>query len=219
VRRIVAPFLGAFLMLLATASRIAPAQDTHEVFDKEMSKPIIRGGIAFRSYCILCHGDRGDGVSRAAKLYVGLNLTIRPRPAEYYEKIIRGGGPSVGSAPSMPPWQDELSDEQIRDVVTFLTVLRDPIRRGEVIYKTNCVQCQGVNGDGRGRAAKLYDPPPADLTISDRTDQYKEKIIRLGGERLRRSSVMPPWEERLSDSEITDLIAYLRTIVVPANNR
>jgi cytochrome c oxidase cbb3-type subunit 3 len=215
VRRIVALFLGPVLTLFATMAGSTPAQDTHETFDREMSKPIIRGGIVFRSYCILCHGDRGDGAARAAKLYAGLNLTIRPRPVAYYEKIIRQGGEGVGAAPSMPPWQDELSDEQIQDVVTFLTVLGDPVRRGEVVFKTNCVLCHGVHGDGRGRAAKLYDPPPTDLTGSERTDGYKEKIIRLGGEALRRSSVMPPWAARLSNSEITDLIAYLRAIVVP----
>jgi len=130
--------------------------------------------------------------------------------------VIRKGGEAVGASPSMPPWQDELSDEQVGDVLAFLTVLEDPVRRGEVTFKTNCVLCHGVRGDGKGRAAKLYDPPPVDLTRSEKSDEYREKIIRLGGEAMHRSSGMPPWEERLTKAEIDDLIEYLRTIsVVP----
>jgi cytochrome c oxidase cbb3-type subunit 3 len=193
---------------------VTRAQDTHETVDKELSKPMIRGGIVFKSYCVVCHGERGDGVARAAKLYTSVNLAIGKRPALYYEKIIRKGGESVGASPSMPPWQNELSDEQVADVLAFLTVLDDPVRRGEVVFKTNCVLCHGVRGDGRGRAAKLYDPRPADLTRSEKTDEYREKIIRLGGEPMRRSSGMPAWEERLTKAEIADLVIYLRTISV-----
>ncbi len=114
----------------------------------------------------------------------------------------------------MPPWQDELSNEQIGDVVAFLTVIADPVRRGEVIFKTNCVLCHGVRGDGQGRASKLFAPPPADLTRSDKTDDYKERIIRQGGEAIGRSSAMPSWKDRLTDKEITDVIRYLRTLLV-----
>ncbi len=215
--RILAPFLRAFLMLFGMTMPATPSQDTHETVDREMSKPLIRGGIVFKNYCVTCHGDRGDGLARAARLYPGLSLGIKPRPPAYYEKIIRKGGGAVGASLSMPPWQDELSDEQIVDVLTFLTVLADPVRRGEVVFKTNCVLCHGVRGDGRGRAAKLYDPPPANLTLSDKTDEYKEKIIRLGGEAMRRSSAMPAWGDvRLTRAEIADVIAYLRNIsVVP----
>jgi cytochrome c oxidase cbb3-type subunit 3 len=209
-------FPGTVLLLYGMTISVAPAQDTHETVDQELSKPLIRGGIVFKNYCVVCHGYRGDGMARAAKLYVGMNLTIKPRASAYYDKIIRKGGEAVGASPSMPPWQDELSNEQIGDVLTFLTVLGEPVRRGEVVFKTNCVLCHGVRGDGKGRAARLYDPPPADLTRSDKTDEYKEKIIRLGGEAMRRSSGMPPWEERLAKVEIADLIVYLGTIsVVP----
>jgi len=219
VRRCFALWPGILLLAFAMRLPVAPAQDTHEAVDKELSKPLIRGGIVFKNYCVVCHGERGDGVARAAKLYNGLNLSIRPRPSAYYEKIIRKGGEAVAASPSMPPWQDELSDEQIGDVIVFLTVLGDPVRRGEVIFKTNCVLCHGLRADGKGRAAKLYDPPPADLTRSDKKDEYREKIIRFGGEAIGRSSAMPAWGERLTDSEIKDLISYLHTVSVVTNLR
>jgi len=38
------------------------------------------------------------------------------------------------------------------------------------------VTCHGVNADGKGRAAKLYDPKPANLHVSPYNDTYKEMI-------------------------------------------
>lgn len=203
---------GTLLLLLGILRPAATAQDTHDAVALEMDTPFIRGGMLYRNYCVLCHGERGDGLARAAKLYPGKNLTIYPRPASYYEKIIRKGGESVGASSSMPPWSDELSDQQISDVLAFLAVLGDPVRRGEFVFKTNCVLCHGLRGDGKGRAAALDNPPPADLTRSDKTDDYKEKIITLGGQALQRSPSMPTWRDRLSPAEIADVVTYLRTL-------
>jgi mono/diheme cytochrome c family protein len=87
---------------------------------------VIRGGIAFRTYCVLCHGAEGRGDGRAAKMYTPrpANLTVSPFNDAYKEMIIRGGGASVGRSAFMPPWGDELTDEQIHDVVAFLRELR-----------------------------------------------------------------------------------------------
>ena len=208
----------AFVPLLSLALvPQAPAQDTQEAVNRELSKSIFRGGIVFKSYCGLCHGERGDGRGRAAKLYPRLQLAITPHPAEYNEKIVRGGGIKVGRSAYMPPWQNELSEEQIGDVVAYMGIIGDSVRRGEVVYKTNCILCHGIQADGKGRAAALFHPPPSDLTHSDKDEKYKNTIIRLGGARMNRSSSMPPWEQRLGETEIHDLLAYLRTIVVSPN--
>lgn len=206
-------------MLLVIATTLAAGQDSREAVNRETSKPVIRGGIVFKSYCGLCHGEHGDGKARAAKLYGELNLVIKHRTPEYYETIIRQGGPAVGGSAFMPPWQYELSEEQIGDVVAYITIVGDPVRRGEVVYKTNCILCHGVQADGKGRAAPLFHPPPADLTRSEKDDQYKATMIRVGSTAMGWSSGMPPWQERLSDAEIADVVEYLRTIVVASPAR
>lgn len=191
----------------------AMATDSRERVEMEISKPAVRGAIVFKHYCTLCHGEVADGTARASKLYGELNLTISPQSVIDYEKIIRGGGVAVARSPFMPPWEGELSEEQISDVIAYLALVGNPVRRGEVVFKTNCVLCHGVKGDGKGRASVLYDPPPANLTLSDKNDLYKEMIITNGGAAMGRSAVMPVWGEQLSPQEIKDVVVYLRTIL------
>ena len=85
-------------------------------------------------------------------------------------------------------------------------------RRGEASFRAHCVQCHGENADGQGPLAKRFQPPPANLRKSARTDDYKTKIITLGGKAVGRSEVMPAWGLELSPAEIRGLVSYLRKI-------
>lgn len=111
--------LALLLPALAANGEESLPRDTPEA-------AIVRGGIVFRTYCVLCHGNDGRGDGRAAKMYTPkpANLTISPFNDAYKEMIIRGGGVSVGRSAFMPPWGDELSDEQIKDLVAFLREVR-----------------------------------------------------------------------------------------------
>lgn len=84
--------------------------------------------------------------------------------------------------------------------------------RGGLVYANYCVTCHGINADGNGRAARLYNPKPANLRMSDKNDAYFGLIIRKGGAALGRSEFMPAWEAELTHEQITDLSAYLRSI-------
>ena len=217
--RLIAGIILSFGLMIGGLSS-SHAGDSRKAVKKEIAqakeriKSSIRGGLVYKTYCTLCHGKKGDGAGRATKLYGDLKLAITKQSPEYMEKIIRGGGEAVGGSPFMPTWQDELSDEQIRDVVEYLANITDPVRRGEIVFKTNCILCHGIKGDGKGRAAKMYDPPPANLTRSDKNDDYKRMIITLGGKAMGRSEVMPVWGEQITPQEIDDVVAYLRTILV-----
>ncbi len=212
--KIISARMAITLFLLFTAILLTPvfADDRTEV-NAELSKPAIRGGIVFKNYCKLCHGEKADGMARAAKLYGVRNLTIAPADPDYYFKVIRGGGAVVGKSEFMPPWEHELSEEQINDVVAYLKIVTSVAKRGEVVFKTNCILCHGIQADGKGRAAKLYDPPPANLTKSDKNDDYKTMIVTYGGQAMGRSQFMPPWGGQLSEQEINDVVAYLRTVI------
>lgn len=84
--------------------------------------------------------------------------------------------------------------------------------RGGLVYANYCVTCHGFNADGNGRAARLYNPRPANLRLSDKNDAYLALIIKRGGEAIGRSPFMPPWGAELTDEQTQDLVTYLRSI-------
>jgi mono/diheme cytochrome c family protein len=81
-----------------------------------------RGSKVFSRYCVLCHGVAADGNGTAARAYTPrpANLVASPYPDAYKELIIRKGGGAIGRSPFMPPWGDELNDQQIRDLIAYL---------------------------------------------------------------------------------------------------
>jgi len=88
--------------------------------------------------------------------------------------------------------------------------------RGSLVFLNYCTTCHGVNADGTGRAAKMYNPKPANLRTSMYPDAYKDMVIRKGGQQVGRSEFMPPWNEELTNEQIKDTVNYLRSIA-PAN--
>lgn len=91
-------------------------------------------------------------------------------------------------------------------------------KRGHRIYGQYCTPCHGQQGNGRGPRAKneRLQPPPRDHTngfyMNMQPDLRLFKVIKFGGEANNLSHVMPQWKHVLSDKQIFDIIAYLRTI-------
>jgi mono/diheme cytochrome c family protein len=118
------------------------------------------------------------------------------------------GGAAAGAA--VDSAQGALLPRESREASIF---------RGGLVFANYCVTCHGVTADGNGRAARLYTPRPANLRTSDKNDQYIELIVRVGGERLGRSDKMPPWGEELTDEQIRDTVAFVRSVNVDAAGR
>jgi mono/diheme cytochrome c family protein len=91
--------------------------------------------------------------------------------------------------------------------------------RGGLVYANYCVTCHGINADGNGRAARLHTPRPANLRATDKNDAYIGLIVRKGGESLGRSPGMPPWGEELTDEQIGDLVAFVRSVNAQSHSR
>jgi len=115
--------------------------------------------------------------------------------------LIVVGSTFAQSAAKVP--QGALLPKDSVDAATF---------RGGLVFANYCVTCHGINADGNGRAARLYNPKPANLRMSDKNDAYFGLIVRKGGAALGRSEFMPTWESELTNEQISDLVAYLRSI-------
>lgn len=89
---------------------------------------------------------------------------------------------------------------------------------GGRIYRQYCTPCHGENGDGRGARARkeALRPPPRDhgngLYMNMQSDALFFSVIRLGGKATGLSHVMPQWGHILSDEQIRDLAAFIRTL-------
>jgi mono/diheme cytochrome c family protein len=92
------------------------------------------------------------------------------------------------------------------------------VAAGGEIYIRNCMYCHGDNLDGKGHFAHGFNPPPANFvdpgTIAMLQEAYLFWRIAKGGPGLPKeatpwNSVMPAWEDRLSEEQIWQVIMYL----------
>ena len=83
------------------------------------------------------------------------------------------------------------------------------ISAGKEIWGTNCKSCHGVKGLGDGSKAEKIDISCGDFSskefqsLTDGEMFYKTKIGR---------KPMPSYKEKLSDTEIWQLVAFMRTM-------
>jgi len=87
---------------------------------------------------------------------------------------------------------------------------------GKRTYVSICAYCHGENGDGFGLNASNLATPPRDHTdaayMNSRSDEQLFAAIKYGGASQGKSALMPPWGGRLSEREISSLVAYVRTL-------
>jgi len=87
---------------------------------------------------------------------------------------------------------------------------------GREIYANTCIRCHGIDGKG-AQGIKLV-PPPADLgssAVQNRLDGTLFKRIHEG----KPNTAMGAWKHALSDDEIWDVLAYVRTLGVGSEEK
>lgn len=91
----------------------------------------------------------------------------------------------------------------------------DPVT-GREIYVNTCIRCHGI--DGKGALGIKLVPPPADLTapaVQNRLDGTLFRRIHEG----KPNTAMGAWKYALSDEEILDILAYVRTLGVESGGQ
>ena len=87
---------------------------------------------------------------------------------------------------------------------------------GKKLYLSYCFLCHGPSGQGDGFAASVQPTKPRNLAddahMSTRSDQQLFDAISGGGAAIHGSMTMPYWRESLTEAEIHDLVAYVRTL-------
>ncbi len=87
--------------------------------------------------------------------------------------------------------------------------------KGQGTYAAKCQVCHGEKGDGNGPAGKSLTPHPANFTdakfMALKTDDHLTKVIKDGGAAVGKSPIMSAFGGQLTDGEVADLVAYIRT--------
>ena len=94
--------------------------------------------------------------------------------------------------------------------------------KGKVLFETNCASCHGTSGKGDGPVGAALQPPPRDFTKAEfkfdtdkdgktGTDADLMNIVKNGAAAYGGSPLMAPWGH-LSDSDIQNVVAYVRTL-------
>jgi len=92
---------------------------------------------------------------------------------------------------------------------------------GKGLYTSYCSACHGDKGKGDGAAAKGLPAKPADHTngaiMNQLSDKYLIDVISKGGSSVGKSVFMPAWGSAMNDKQMRDLVAYIRSLAIPAN--
>ncbi|HVP74631.1 MAG TPA: c-type cytochrome [Gaiellaceae bacterium] len=199
-----------------------------------VSPAVAAGAHAFVQFaCSQCHAPRGQGGVSAdvpALTSVG-SLTV----AQLTRIIDHGMGESANpTKPYMPVWGAVISKTQVADLVAYIRAGLPPVSEtdpvpvpqgqgpavaGAALYvRYGCINCHGPNGLGGVPNPLSEDKSIPPLSGGDfrgefNTDAKIAAVIRSGSVIGKAPIVsMPHWGGIIPRADVTDLIAYLKTL-------
>jgi mono/diheme cytochrome c family protein len=93
------------------------------------------------------------------------------------------------------------------------------IERGKQTFGVYCANCHGAEGKGDGLAGQNLPIKPQNLTegriLNALPDHFLHNIISNGGQAVGLSPLMPNFTPYLSEVQIREVIAYVRTLADP----
>ncbi len=167
----------------------------------------------YADYCISCHGADGLGTSIAPALN---SAVVREKDLQELYRAITLGIPGT----LMAGWQRVLSESEINSLVLLIQewdqvpagvlpmnevkveLSASAIAEGEGLYTQNCSRCHGPQGQGTQRGPALN----IKSFLNTTSDGAIQQIIQNGVP----GTAMLGWADRLSETEILALVAFLR---------
>lgn len=210
--------MGLVLLLFGSASAQAqtpsPTFAVEQVTPPAVLPPAAFGQGSFEQNCAPCHGLNGLGDGPTASslpysptVFADPDVMWSLSPAELFHTTKFGRIERL-----MPPWLNQLSDEEIWQTVMYAWSLHtDPtfVAGGQTLYVQNCASCHGETGAGDGPAA------PIDLIdLSDLNDAMtKSQEDWLAGWQAAHGEIGQDW----TAEEQRQVLEYIRTFTyIPA---
>lgn len=182
--------------------------------------PESRPDALYHNYCSVCHGDRGDGRSRARN-------SLNPPPRDFTTAgeltreamitIITHGKPGT----AMVGWKTQLNTAEIEGLTdyirkTFMIVALDPkLQRGKSLYAQNCITCHGPQGQGSNLPIGGSKPVRDLASPQARAELSRERMIS-SVTTGRPGTAMAGFGGRMPATDIDAVVDYVRAaIMVP----
>jgi len=113
---------------------------------------------------------------------------------------------------SVPRWlSNSNADLEIKERVAYETERLHTLERAKELYRYACATCHGLSGNGRGPSAAALDTTPTDFTegvfVMGESDEEIYVSISAGVP----DSLMPPWEDLLSQDDLWGLVAQVKS--------
>ena len=125
----------------------------------------------------------------------------------------------TGDAPEPAPPAPPDAKPPPKDAPARVAATSGDPETGKADYQLYCATCHGPTGDGDGPAAQGLEPKPArhsDGAYMNRfTNDDLFQVIKFGGQSVEKSPLMAPWGGALSDQQIQNVIAFIRTLADP----
>lgn len=104
-------------------------------------------------------------------------------------------------------WTDRLVMGALAAIACLLSVPVQAQSAGEKIYKAKCASCHAADGSGSTAVGKALKARPfSSAEVKKETDAEMTEIIVKG------KNKMPPYDKKLSEAEVKDVVAYIRTL-------
>jgi cbb3-type cytochrome c oxidase subunit III len=209
-------WLAAWAMLAASPAGWAGVKDS--------TNTVRHPDAIYHNYCSVCHGDRGDGHSRARN-----SLVPPPRDfttPEAREQLTRermidsvtNGRPGT----AMVGWKTQLGPEEVAAVVDYIrtTFMRSEdsgkIERGGKIYAHTCASCHGDRGQGAVPAGSTH-KPPRDLTSPQAATELDRARMIAAVAHGKPGTPMSAYAGKLSNADIEAVVDFVRArIMMPS---
>lgn len=180
--------------------------------------------LLYSKYCSVCHGDKGDGNTRAAG-------SMNPPPRDFTHPnaamelsrdrmihSVTNGRPGT----AMVGHKNKLSAAQIAGLVDYIrnnfmrltgaqaSELPARHQSGRRIFEKNCTVCHGDRGGGALWARNTMNPAPRQFTAARSRQELARNRMIHSVTNGRPGTAMQPFKNRLSAREIEQVVDYIR---------
>lgn len=207
------------ILVLAALTTVAMAEESK----KEETSGKIDAAAIYTQNCAICHGDNGDGNTRAQD-------GLRPPPRNFTtveaameltrERMIKSvtlGRPGT----AMMSHKDRLSSAEIAAVVDYIRArfMRTPDEitpqmaknsEGKQIFEHNCAVCHGDKGNTAVWARSGLNPPPRDFTTDEAARILTRERMIKSVTHGRPGTGMMPFKTKFTDKQIASVVDYIR---------